>query len=177
MLQCSEIQSESEVCLKPLLHLDLSKVLITHSSMCACLSFNDLFQAYCTKSKDGVVVKVETLHPLESIAVNNVLSCFGNDNWGGNTSSVFCSSTLSRCRMNLWMLDFKFHLNVHTAFKEVPIEVLVQKTLCCFRNNKHACVLIIFNDVCWVFQRHLLKHMAHGTQTAIIFCLQLIFVS
>lgn len=26
------------------------------------------------------------------------------------------------------MLDFKFHLNVDTAFKEVPIEVLLQKT-------------------------------------------------
>lgn len=51
--------------------------------MCAGVLFNNLFQAYCTKSEDGVVVKAETLHPLESIDVNNVLSCFGNDNCGG----------------------------------------------------------------------------------------------
>lgn len=69
--------------MKPLLHLDLSKMLITYSSVCAGLLFNNLFQAYCTKSEDGVVVKAETLHPLESIVVNNVLSCFGNDNCGG----------------------------------------------------------------------------------------------
>lgn len=56
--------------------------------MCAGLLFNNLFQAYCTKSEDGVVVKAETLHPLESIAVNNVLSCFGNDKCGGGEKHI-----------------------------------------------------------------------------------------
>lgn len=58
--------------------------------MCVCVSIcyliiysSLLFPPH--KNRDSVLVikliKVETLHPSENIAVNNVPSCFGNDNW------------------------------------------------------------------------------------------------
>lgn len=143
---------QTDECWKPLLYHDSSKMLIT------CLSVGRVWPsviysfipALCLPHKVSVLVKVETLQPLESIAVNNVPSCFGNDNWKkNNTSSVFCFSTLSRCRVNLCMLDFQFHLDVHTAFKEVTRKVLLWKNtweLWSFWNDVHACVPLSSNN-------------------------------
>lgn len=84
-------------------------MLIECSSACKRLLFNHFFGPFLEISKGGVLVKVERLHPLETSAANNMISCFGNDNRAGNSSPVLCSSTFSRCRATL-TLKFNYIL-------------------------------------------------------------------
>lgn len=67
------------------------------------------FRPFLERSEGGVLVKVESLHPLESSAVNNMISSFGNGIRAGNSSPVLCSSTFSRCRVTL-ALNFNYIL-------------------------------------------------------------------
>lgn len=108
------------LCGKALLHLEFSKMLIAYSS--ANVSYLIISFRPCLENSDGgVLVKVERLHPLETSAVNNVISCFGNENWAGNSSPVLCSSTFSRCRVPLT-------LNFNYILMECPIYVPLKST-------------------------------------------------
>lgn len=115
-----ELLKTKSLCGKARLHLKFSKMLIAYSSACAHLLFNHFLQAFPGKNpKGGVLVKVESLHPLESSAVNNMISCSGNDNRAGNSSLLLCSYTCSRCRVTL-TLNFNYILmecHIHESMK------------------------------------------------------------
>lgn len=96
-------------------------MLIAYLSACKRLLFNHFLQPFLEKSKGGILVKVERLHPLETSAVNNMISCFGNDSRAGNSSPVLCYSTFSRCRVTL-------ALNFNYILIECPIYVPLKST-------------------------------------------------